>query len=405
MKRLPASLGRAPDYSAAIGYDRPSVTPAKRLPIVGLSGTVLDAANASGRPDGIGIYTQALERALIDEGVTVCRVGNRRPSERSPSSEGCSIPYPLPWQPAIAAASALHANLPFASAIEDRIDVYHATDYLVPGLTRTPVVVTLHDAIPLAHPEWANPRGRRFKNHLLRRFARSAARCIAISHAAIPELVEHYAIEPALIRVVPLGVDAQWFEKPAAAAIDAVLSAWHLARGYFLHVGTLQPRKNVDRLVSAYERLPAEICARRQLVIAGKYGWGAAALRERLRSLRDAGRVVWLDYVESDTLRALHYGAHAFVFPSLAEGFGLPVLEALATGLPVISGDVPALREVAQGHATYVSSHDIDEISAAMATIDVDWGHRDAESRRSHARKFTWQRCARQTLEVYRELV
>ena len=380
------------------------MAPVKRLPIVGLSSNVLDAANASGRPDGIGIYTQALERALIDEGVTVWRVGSRPRGMRSPSGDDRSIRYPLPWRPALAAACALGARLPFAAPIEDRIDIYHATNYLVPNFARTPVVVTLHDAIPLAHPEWANSRARRFKNRLLRGFARSAARCIAISHAAVAELVEHYAIDPALIRVVPLGVDACWFEQPSEQTIEAVLGSRRLARGYFLHVGTLQPRKNVDVLVTAYERLPNEIRARRQLVIAGKYGWGVPALRERLCSLRGAGRVIWLDYVDADTLRALHYGAQASVFPSLAEGFGLPVLEALATGLPVIASDLPALREVAQQHATYVSPHDVDEISDAMRFAAEVNEAADTAARQSHARTFSWQRCARQTLDVYREL-
>jgi glycosyltransferase involved in cell wall biosynthesis len=124
-----------------------------------------------------------------------------------------------------------------------------------------------------------------------------------------------------------------------------------------------------------------------------------------LCSLRSAGRVVWLDYVDRDTLRALHYGAQAFVFPSLAEGFGLPVLEALATGLPVIAGDLPALREVAQHHATYVSPHEVDEICAAMSRFDGLRGQTGcAQARRVHARQFTWQRCARRTLEVYREV-
>ena len=381
------------------------MAPAQRLPIVGLSSNVLDGEDASARPDGIGVYTLALERALIDEGVRVYRIGNHSRRAHSPSDDLRSIRYPLPWQPAIAAACALHATLPFVAPIEDRIDVYHATDYLVPNFARTPVVVTLHDAVPLAHPEWANPRGRRLKNRLLRSFARSAARCIAISRAALPELVEQYAIDPASIRVVPLGVDAQWFDRPPEQRIVAALNARGLARGYFLHVSTLQPRKNVDRLVTAYEQLPAEIRSRRQLVIAGRYGWGVAPLRERLRALRSAGRVVWLDYVDSATLRALHYGAHAFVFPSLAEGFGLPVLEALATGLPVVASDLPALREVARDHATYVSPHDVAEIGGAMAKLDDDTGAAaDTEARRLHARKFTWRRCARGTLDVYREV-
>jgi alpha-1,3-rhamnosyl/mannosyltransferase len=367
---------------------------------------VLAASDDRGRPDGIGIYTRELERALIEQGVAVRRVGRpaRAAMPRNDAPNG-PLRYPLPWEYSVAAASALHVSLPFAGSIERAIDVYHATDYVVPRFSRTRVVATLHDAIPVAHPDWANPRFRRVKNRLLRGFAKSAHLVIAISHAAIPDLVRHYSIDPTRIRVVPLGVDAQWFVAPAVEAIEALRRSRGVHHGYFLHVGTLQPRKNLDALINAYERLPPVVRARRQLVIVGKYGWGVATLRERLRSLRGAGRVVWLEYIERDALRALYHGAHAFVFPSLAEGFGLPMLEALAAGVPVVASDLPALREVAQGHARFVVPNSIDALVDAMVDADrMGCDTRTSEARRSHARRFTWQASALRTLDIYREL-
>jgi glycosyltransferase involved in cell wall biosynthesis len=389
------------------------VPSADRLPIVGLPWNILDAG---GQPDGIGIYTRELERALIGEGVSIRRVG--APREGPLRSRGAAaatagarehasaIRYPFSWRHSMAAACALHLRLPFGRRIERAIDIYHATDYLVPRLTRTPVVATLHDAIPLARPDWADPRLRKVKNHLLRTFAQSADLVIAISNAAIPELVDHYRIGRERIRVVPLGVDAAWFVDPGPERIARLLASLRVQPGYFLNVGTLQPRKNLDALIDAYERLPDAIRAERQLIVVGKYGWAAEGLRNRLLALRDGGRIVWLEYVDRETLQALYYGAHGFVFPSLAEGFGLPVIEALACGLPIVASDLPALREVAGTQVRFVPPDRIDDIGEALQALHRAQPDTTAiESRRRHARTFTWSECARRTLDVYRELL
>lgn len=373
--------------------------------VVGISSNVLEAAGPLSRPDGIGVYTRELEAALVANGVCVRRIGSPvRVGYRFawPQHGSTAFRLPLPW---LAAASTLTRRpLPFAEAARG-IDVYHATDRVVPRLERTPVVATMYDAIPMAHPEWANARLRHVKNWLLRDWARHADVIIAISEAAIPELVEHYGIAPDRIRVVPLGVNDRWFERPAESAIAPVLSKYDLYAGYFLHVGTLQPRKNLDALIDAYERLPADVRDERQLVLVGKYGWGAAALRARLEALRPARRIVWLDYVTPDELLALYAAAGVFVFPSLAEGFGLPLLEALAMGLPAIASDLPALTEVAGGHAIHVSPHDVDALGDAMAQAHVCSGDENArERRRSYARRFRWSTCARLTLDIYRSV-
>jgi alpha-1,3-rhamnosyl/mannosyltransferase len=373
---------------------------------VGISSNVLEFGATPGRLDGIGIYTRELEAALIARGIDVRRIGApMRVGARFMPATNAAMSFPLPMAYLTAAATALRIPLPFASTVERAIDVYHATDYLVPKLARTPVVATLYDAIPLTNPEWANPRLRAMKNWLLKHCAQAADAVIAISNAAVADLVEHYAIPRARIRVIQLGVDLRWFDRPQAEHVAATLRAHGLARGYFLHVGTLQPRKNLDALVTAYERLPPAVQAQRQLVLVGKYGWGVPGLRDRLLSKRAAGRVVWLDYVPRDVLQALYYGAGGFVFPSLGEGFGLPVLEALAVGLPVVASELPALVEIARGYATFVTPASIDALAAALAKIDEADDPGAIESRRNHARKFTWARCASETHRLYGQLI
>jgi glycosyltransferase involved in cell wall biosynthesis len=204
---------------------------------------------------------------------------------------------------------------------------------------------------------------------------------------------------------VHLGVAADWFEAPPARAC-AKARELGLERGYFLFVGTLQPRKNVTALLEAYDRLPKSVQSAHQLVIVGRYGWGVPELRDALRARRAAHRVVWLEYVEREVLHAVYRDAGAFVFPSLAEGFGLPVLEALASGLPVVASDLPVVREVADDHALLCVPGDVDSLCNAMSeAIGAARGAVADAGRQAWARRFDWQTCAARTIAVYREVL
>lgn len=375
--------------------------------VVGLSSGVLEPSQGDVQTDGIGTYTREIGRHMSKLGVDVRLIGSPKRSGLrlvQPTVATASFPLPLGWLGA--ASSALRIPTPGASRALSGIDLYHATDLIVPRLRRTPVVATVYDAIPLAYPEWTSPRLRRTKNWLLRDWIRRADLIIAISEATVGDLVTHFGLPRARVRVVPLGVDDSWFEEPDATTIERTLQRHGLERGCFLHVGTLQPRKNLDRLVTAYELLPAGVRRRRQLVLVGKYGWAADGLRRRLGALREASRVLWLDYLPQFELRALYATAGAFVFPSLAEGFGLPVLEAMAAGLRIIANDLPALREVAGDHATFIDGRNVDALSAAMAAIDTaDESPAAQAGRRSRAKQFDWRRTAARTVEAYREVV
>jgi glycosyltransferase involved in cell wall biosynthesis len=367
---------------------------------VGISGTVFEGPATHVQPDGISVYTRELVAAyaLRDDVTPVPVVMGPRAARHVPAG-ATVLPHPLAISAILSAATG--ADFRGARRLAECIDVFHATDLRIPRLRRTPVCATLFDVIPLRHPEWANPRLRRLKNVLLRKSARWADHVIAISQAMVPELVEQYGIDRRRITVTPLGVNARWFERESASLIAAVQSRYSLRPGYLLFVGTLQPRKNIERILEAFERLPAPIAAGRQLVIAGKAGWRTDALVATLREATEGGRVRWLDYVDADDMRALYQGAAAFVFPSLYEGFGLPVLEAMQCGAPVIASR--AVEEAAGDAAIYADTPR--ELASAMSELALrpELAAKSRERSLARAREFSWERTALLTRQVYEE--
>lgn len=293
----------------------------------------------------------------------------------------------------------------------DRPALLFVPAHVIPIAGAPPSVVTIHDLGYLAFPA-AHTARRRLELDLTTRWSlRAARRVIAISQATKDDLVRHYGADPDRVAVVHHGLS------PAFRPVDdqAVLARYGLAGGdgqprpYFLYVGTIQPRKNLARLIEAY-------AAARQLaggaggelpplVIAGRRGWLTAAIEERAAELGLGAQVRFLGYVPDAELPALLTGATAFVFPSLYEGFGLPVLEAMACGAPVLTSASSALPEVAGDAALLVDPADTGAIAAAMARLAADAGLRRALRGRGFARAahFTWERCARATLAVLRE--
>ncbi|NJN15189.1 MAG: glycosyltransferase family 4 protein [Oscillochloris sp.] len=306
-----------------------------------------------------------------------------------------NIPLPRLWT---------HARL----GLELRIhapDVSFIPAHVVPLIRPARCVVTIHDLGYLAFPQ-AHTARRRFELDLTTRWScRAATRVIAISQATADDLVRHYGVDRAKIRVVHHGIAAAQFRPPDDPGLIAAVRRRHtLDAAYFLYVGTLQPRKNLARLINAFAPVAAANPAI-SLVLAGRRGWLSEPIERRISELGLEQRIRLTDYLADEDLVPLLAGSLAFVFPSLYEGFGMPVLEAMACGAPVLTSTTSSLPEVAGDAAMLVDPHDETAITAALHRLATDATLRaDLRSRGlAHVAGFSWERCARETLAVLRE--
>jgi glycosyltransferase involved in cell wall biosynthesis len=314
-------------------------------------------------------------------------------------------PPPEPWVPPIPVT---HLGLPRILLYEawhrlrsprveraaGAVDAIHATSLAIPPKT-APLLVTVHDLLFLHQPESFTRRGLRFLRRGLKLTMRDADLVLCPSEATKRDC-ERAGFDSRRIRLVPLGVEA----RPAGSSdVERVRARYGLERPYLLWVGTIEPRKNLRGLLEGYRRA----APRADLVLAGPRGW-----REDLDALiGDAGGAVKrLGFVPAADLPALYAGAEAFCFPSLAEGFGFPVLEAMAQDTPVITSRGTSTEEIAGGAAALVDPLDPAEIGEAITAVTEDrsLGERLAVQGRQQVRRYTWQRTAEATARAYSEV-
>lgn len=284
-------------------------------------------------------------------------------------------------------------------------DVLFVPSHVLPLVHPRRSVVTVHDLgyhyYPQAHTLFQNVTLR----WSTRYNARAAVRILADSEATRRDLVRFYHTPPERIVVVYPGRDETLAPVTDPAILGAVRAHYHLAGPYLLYVGTLHPRKNLVRLVQAFASLQPPI-PNLQLVLAGQKGWLYDELFAQVRRLGLEDRVILTGYVPDADLPALISGALAFVFPSLHEGFGFPVLEAMACGAPVVCSDASSLPEVAGDAALLVDPLDTDALAEALARIVHDETLRRELVERgfAHVQRFSWQRCARHVLRVLEDV-
>jgi alpha-1,3-rhamnosyl/mannosyltransferase len=291
-------------------------------------------------------------------------------------------------------------------ATRRHLDLYHDPS-IISFKYRGPTVVTAHDLSWIRYPQMHPADRVRFLNQAFPRTLSSADHVITDAEFVRQEIMELFGVAPARITAIPLGAAAA-FRPHAANECEVLLQQRGLRwRGYLLSVGTLEPRKNLELVVRAYAGLPAAFQDRFKLVLVGARGWLASGLESLLHPLVNAGRAQVLGFVADADLAVLYAAARTFIYPSTYEGFGLPPLEAMASGTPVIVSNASTLPEVAGDAGIRIEPTDVDGLRAAIERLGEDdeaWSHL-REAGLNRAALFSWQRCARETMAIYRKVL
>jgi glycosyltransferase involved in cell wall biosynthesis len=302
---------------------------------------------------------------------------------------GAGRPARIAWTQLLAGRAARRAGA----------DLLHGVHYELPVAARLPQVVTVHDLTMLTHPEWHEASKVRWFGWAMRRAVAAATRVLCVSATTAADLAEVLGVGSERVDVTPLGTDLRPASPEQVADLRRRLG---LDGPYLLGLGTVEPRKDLPTLVRAFAALASDLPHR--LVLAGLAGWGAGDLAAAVAASGVADRVLVAGYVSEADKAALLTGADVFAYPSRYEGFGLPVVEAMACGSPVVTTTGGSLPEVAGDAATLIEPGDDDALAAAIAKLATDPAARqDAAARgRRRAAAFTWARCAELTAAAYR---
>lgn len=292
--------------------------------------------------------------------------------------------------------------LPLDRTLAD-VDLYHGTNFVMPPLRSTKGVVTIYDLIML-FPDFGAPN---YSRSELKRYIDRADVVIAISEHTKQDVIDFFQIPAQKLRVTLLAPDERFRIVTDHVLVEEAKRKFGIQGDYILYTGTLEPRKNVANLVRAFSLLKNQEKISHRLVIAGKKGWLYEQLAAEARDLGIDRDVVFTGFVPDEDLPCLYNGASLFAFPSLYEGFGLPPLEAMACGCPVVTSNSSSLPEVVGDAGLMVDPRSPEGLAEAMGRVLGDSGLANElrEKGLRRAAEFSWRRCAAETLAVYRELL
>lgn len=355
-------------------------------------------------PTGVGYYVRHLLAALLSQQDAPEYVGFAS-GLHPPALTDLSLNYrriPLPtrllykcWE---------HIGIPRVDSLLGGVDMYHAVNYVLPPVTKAKRILSIHDLCFLRHPKWASPKVVGPFQRTIRKHAHEADKVITCSESTKNEIVDLLELPKGRIQVIYDAADNIFQPVDPQLAQKQVTDALDISCPYMLFVGTREPRKNLNGLLKAFSKVSIP----HHLVIAGGSGWNSSDLQEQVTRLNLKGKVHFTGYIHDRALfPALYCAATAFLFPSWYEGFGLPVLEAMACGCPVIASNTTSMPEVGGDAALYAPPEESDTWANTIQKVAEDESLRDDMRRKGleQAAKFSWQHCAKETLECYRSVL
>jgi glycosyltransferase involved in cell wall biosynthesis len=369
-----------------------------------LGTTALKKSEGSGGLDGIGYYTQNLIQQLKREGGIEVFSGSFFRNQNTEWDKNSRHLGPFKTQ----AISSLLLRKPFRSEkkLVNLVDLFHATDHYLPMLYKIPMVATIHDVIPITYPKWYTLQQRALHKGL-RISMRWPDHIITVSEYSKKEILRVVKVPPHRVSVIPNGVSQSWTRSIERDEITAVRKKYELSREYVIFVGTIQERKNISLLLTAFEGLSHEVKKRFDLVIVGKLAKEKSDVTKKFKTGKIEENVKWLGHIPLSDLQALTKGSRALVNPSLAEGFGLPLIEAFSVGTPVLSSWSSSLPEVAGNAAMLFDPNDASMLAASLERLlsDSSLAKQMIFNGRKRASQYTWEANAKSTLEVYQKVL
>lgn len=363
---------------------------------------VIDARTATAHFPGIGRYVVNLVQGLLRVVPTLPITLVQSPVSIEPSNLPDLPRISCPVSPFSASQQWVVPRL----LRQGHVNLYHSPYYLMPYRPGLPTVVTFYDVIPLVYPKYFHPFQRLLfrGTHLLASMA--ATRIIAISEATRADLIRHIRIRPEKIVVIPLGVDSHFHPRRREEIIQ-IRQKYGLPEKYLLYLGSNKPHKNLERLVDAYQQIGDPFRSKVKLVIAGLWDRRYDGAKKMANAAGVKDRVQFVGRIEEADLPALYSGAMLFVFPSLREGFGLPVLEAMACGTTVVCSNRSGLSEVAGGAALLINPEDTHHLAEGIDRVlrDEDLRHELTERGLKRAKLFTWEKTTERTLTLYHQVL
>ena len=347
--------------------------------------------------DGIGQYCQELlqQYQKVSNSLAIA------PYSFGQAQTQCSATL-LPSYPnhAIKGLSRIHAEEFFKG-----VDLIHSTDQFIP-IANKPLLATVMDVIPLSHPQFLKSKSRYLKSSLWKKLTQRADRIITISEFSKTEISKYLGFSENKIDVIPLGVDERFFRRVSEDEKQKALKALGITSPFFLFLGSIQPRKNLVRLLEAHAKLPRSLAQTYPLVIAGKLAWDDGKTLASIQQAVSEGRAMWLNYISEEQKLCLLQSAMGLAFVSLYEGFGLPITEAFASELPVITSNCTSMPEVTGNAAILVDPQNTEQITDALLRLikDSSLVRTLKMEGLERAKLFSWEQNGKSTIAVYQRM-